>query len=571
MAPAVIQGGTCNAFPGAAPLGASYSDSVATVPACGPVPFPSGPQSSVSPYPGAPRTTEGYQCVEFSERFLHYRFNVAAPDVYTDGDQVVDNYTAAHPGVFTVEDATSNTPLVQGDVISFSTVSDFNSGPTHGGHTAVVQSSTVNAIGTGEITVVEENANKSGKATFHVSGFAIQGTLYKYIKWLHYKGNASTPTSGARPVDIVFAIDTTGSMAPYISSVVTSATAIVQALSSAGANFRIGIVDYKDSDFGCPDYDATTDLNFSTDASTIQASLSSLVGKVYPGSGCDPPEDVYSGVNLALGFPWRTGTTKAVIVMGDAPGHDPEPHSGLTLATVTANAKAVDPAQVYSVLVGDDPDAHAFDQALADATGGQTFDATGDPSLAGPEFVQAVTTIATTYVPSQTALTSSANPASVGASVTYSAQVSPIPSGGTMSFADGGDPILACQQADIDASGTATCTTSYSIPSTHEITAAFSGDEGLDTSLSQDVTQTIEPVAVPPAVPPAASPAATVASTVPPAVASVSSRSLAFTGPGARLAWLAGIGSSLFLLGILMFGWVGWSPANFRKLRKSRS
>jgi hypothetical protein len=40
--------------------------------------------------------------------------------------------------------------------------------------------------------------------------------------------------------------------------------------------------------------------------------------------------------------------------MGDAPGKDPEPHSGLTLAKVQAHAKAVDPAIVDPILVGSD-------------------------------------------------------------------------------------------------------------------------------------------------------------------------------------------------------------------------
>jgi len=125
-----------------------------------------------------------------------------------------------------------------------------------------------------------------------------------------------------------------------------------------------------------------------SDQTPQQRERSRLEGKVE--GGCDTPEDVYSGIDRALHFPWRSGVTKVVIVMGDAPGHDPEPHSGLTLAKIQAEAYAVEPAQVDAVLVGSDPDAHSFDQALADATRGQTFDATSDPSTAGPAFVTAI-------------------------------------------------------------------------------------------------------------------------------------------------------------------------------------
>jgi hypothetical protein len=180
-------------------------------------------------------------------------------------------------------------------------------------------------------------------------------------------------------------------MGPYISSAVSSASAIVSTLQSKGIDFRIGVVDYKDAD-GCGDYDAVTDLSFSKDVTAIQGALGSLQSKVY--GGCDTPEDVYSGIERALDFPWRNGVKKVIIQMGDAPGKDPEPHSGLTLASITAHAKAVDPAIVDPILIGSDTSAHQFDQSMADATGGQTFDATGDSSTVGKTIVDAVGSIA---------------------------------------------------------------------------------------------------------------------------------------------------------------------------------
>src|SRR5207248_2328349 len=129
-----------------------------------------------------------------------------------------------------------------------------------------------------------------------------------------FPATAGSSGGGSSALDLVFAIDTTGSMSPYIASTVASAQSVLAALSAK----------------------------------------------------------------------------KVDIQMGDAPGKDPEPHSGLTLAKVTAHALAVDPAIVDPILVGSDGEAHQFDQALADATGGQTFDATGDPSSVGPVIVNAV-------------------------------------------------------------------------------------------------------------------------------------------------------------------------------------
>jgi hypothetical protein len=183
-------------------------------------------------------------------------------------------------------------------------------------------------------------------------------------------------------VDVILAIDTTGSMSSYINTVVSDASAVVDELSGRGpserlSDYRVGVVDYKDVDsppeYGCPPdgYDAIVDLPFSAKRSEILPALQAVAGKV--GGGCDTPEDVLSGVQLAVGFPWRDKVNKAIIVLGDAPGHDAEPHSGLTSASVIAAANAVDPASIYPILVGSDPEATAFMTHLAEGTGGRAF------------------------------------------------------------------------------------------------------------------------------------------------------------------------------------------------------
>lgn len=199
-------------------------------------------------------------------------------------------------------------------------------------------------------------------------------------------------------VDLVFAIDTTGSMAPFIAGAVAAANDVVDQLSGRGtpprlADFRIGLVDYKDVDStipGCPpDYDAVTDLAFSAKRSSIVAAIGTLPGKV--GGGCDIPEDVLSGIQRAIGFPWRDGVNKAIIVMGDAPGHDPEAHSGLTSASVIAAANAVDPASVYPILVGFNGSATTFLTNLATGTGGRAFPTSG--SSVGAAILAAIETV----------------------------------------------------------------------------------------------------------------------------------------------------------------------------------
>jgi hypothetical protein len=209
-------------------------------------------------------------------------------------------------------------------------------------------------------------------------------------------------------VDIVFAIDTTGSMAPYISGAISAANDVVDTLSGRGTpaiitDYRVGVVDYKDVDsvlpFYCPpDYDAVTDLPFSFTRGDIVGALGSLAGKVY--GGCDIPEDVLSGIQRSLNFPWRSGVNKAVIAMGDAPGHDPEAHGlGLTSAIVAAHAAALDPVHVYPILVGFDPSATSFMQNLATLTNGKTFDSHAGGGVGGA-ILAAITAIITAPPPS---------------------------------------------------------------------------------------------------------------------------------------------------------------------------
>ena len=82
LAAAARPGGACNAvagayqFPGADGVTpAAWTGDGLTVPACGPIPNDGGPTTPVAPYPGALKTP-GYQCVEFSERYLFYRYGV---------------------------------------------------------------------------------------------------------------------------------------------------------------------------------------------------------------------------------------------------------------------------------------------------------------------------------------------------------------------------------------------------------------------------------------------------------------------------------------------------------------
>jgi hypothetical protein len=181
-------GAACRAFAGAGQLPgaagvtpAAWSGDGLVVPACGPAPGDGDKAAPVYPYPGA-LWMAGYQCVEFSERYLFDRFSVTMNAV-TNGDQVAAHYAADYAGLFTVvRNGTPDRAPAAGDVLSLSTAPGFDS--TSGGHTAVVQSSAVNAAGNGTVTVIEENAAASGVAVLPVAGWTVRYPGFRYIEWL---------------------------------------------------------------------------------------------------------------------------------------------------------------------------------------------------------------------------------------------------------------------------------------------------------------------------------------------------------------------------------------------------
>ena len=190
-AQAAVTGGACASW---SKHLATYQDGGLTVPACGPGPNYGGPSTPVYPYSGA-RSLAGYQCVEFAMRYLYYQYNVRQPNVWTNGDQVVDNYNAAYPGFFSVYSEGPNRIPVEGDVLSLSNAANFRS--ASGGHTAVVQGSQLTdaSTGKGTITVIDENGGTTaGARTLKLVNWKISG--WSYAKWLHRSVNPVAQYAG---------------------------------------------------------------------------------------------------------------------------------------------------------------------------------------------------------------------------------------------------------------------------------------------------------------------------------------------------------------------------------------
>jgi len=137
-------------------------------------------------------------------------------------------------------------------------------------------------------------------------------------------------------LDIVFAIDTTGSMGPMIDSVKAELHGVIATLAATNPDTRYGIVAYRDRS----DTDTfVTRVGFSLDGD--QRRIHEGVDWLNPLGGGDYPEHVYAGLDTAIrgAGNWRPNAAHHIVLVGDAPPHDDYP-DGLGRSTIIAEARA---------------------------------------------------------------------------------------------------------------------------------------------------------------------------------------------------------------------------------------
>jgi hypothetical protein len=125
---------------------------------------------------------------------------------------------------------------------------------------------------------------------------------------------AVVPAQSRRAVDVVFAVDTTGSMGGLIEGAKRTVWSIATHLRQAepDADLRIGLVAYRD----LGDEYVTRDFALTGDLDAVFAELSGYRAE----GGGDFPEDVDAALDDTLHkMAWRAGARKLVFLVGDAP------------------------------------------------------------------------------------------------------------------------------------------------------------------------------------------------------------------------------------------------------------
>jgi hypothetical protein len=230
-----------------------------------------------------------------------------------------------------------------------------------------------------------------------------------------------TPHSLSGPLDVVFAIDTTGSMGGIIDSVKQNVAEIAAQLQGDDPDFRVALVDYKDAPpYSTDPYQAEVDQGFTTDLGEFDTAVQAL----FADGGGDTPESVYTGMMTALGLPWRAGAYKEMIVIGDAGGHFEDPITGYTAADVVAKSLSLDPVAVNGVPASGE--AEATFGSVAEETGGTVVPVEGEAAEAIVQSLQATQTSPVAGLGEETYEGFADSPLALSAAASYSPMGRPL-------------------------------------------------------------------------------------------------------------------------------------------------
>lgn len=126
---------------------------------------------------------------------------------------------------------------------------------------------------------------------------------------------------GSLPIDIVFVMDLTSSMQPYVDKLISAMNNFVKEVGNQ--DIRFGFIGYQDKD---KKYYAFTVKQFTPNVLTpndFLKVLSTVEANKIIEKGDDIPEAVMNGVNLALeSTQWREKSAKFIFLIGDSPDRE---------------------------------------------------------------------------------------------------------------------------------------------------------------------------------------------------------------------------------------------------------
>jgi hypothetical protein len=147
--------------------------------------------------------------------------------------------------------------------------------------------------------------------------------------------SAGGPTTAS--ADVLFIMDTTGSMSGEISTVQAAFSGTVAALSALG-NISTGAAQFKDkTNDGYDPFDYQLTQDITSNSSLTQNALNSFTAN---GGGDTPEQGLYALDQAATTTSWEAGAKRIAVIVGDAPAHDdahPKGAGGVTVPGVASD------------------------------------------------------------------------------------------------------------------------------------------------------------------------------------------------------------------------------------------
>ena len=187
------------------------------------------------------------------------------------------------------------------------------------------------------------------------------------IKTIPPKTQAACKNQAAEQIDLLFVLDTTGSMGGLIQGAKTKIWRIVNDVMQnqrCGTDVRVGLIGYRDKD----DEYVTRKVNLNQDLDEVYAELMAFKAA----GGGDEPEHVrlalHEGVNQ---MNWRANSKKVLFLVGDAPPKD----SYIETPSVhhTAQKAKQKGIIINTLLAGDSKSTAKVWQSVAQYGGGEYF------------------------------------------------------------------------------------------------------------------------------------------------------------------------------------------------------
>ncbi|GLI82128.1 hypothetical protein PoHVEF18_010529 [Penicillium ochrochloron] len=199
-------------------------------------------------------------------------------------------------------------------------------------------------------------ATTPGVSPASVSQSQNPGTTFNIQK------TVNTPEIPPTP-DIVLLVDNTGSMSGAISDIRTNLKSVISSVTSSQPTAEFAVVEFGD-DQGGSSVPFRVDQGLTSDTTALQNAVNGLTAS----GGGDFPEDwinaLYQIATSAITF--RSGSSRVVVLVSDAPSHDPS--GGHTLADATTALKTQN-IRVIAVNVGN-IDFNNQATSVTSATGG---------------------------------------------------------------------------------------------------------------------------------------------------------------------------------------------------------